>query len=399
MVGRWETITEELIKYPSGDRRKSTLDIWADYQIEEADTVSFTNDVPVTSSLPVPVLTTLTAAINTTNQVVNVTPASMANISVSQQINLGNVAAPNYETVIVLTVTATYFTAFVQNTHLVNETVAATASYAQPVTIIAIAFDQAWYAGDEQNPSYLYYSEKNNPVAVSSANYVPVSIPSDAVSAIVPSRGNLFVSTILRWWSVAPGSNADSSPTVYPTAADHGCVGPYAWCLKDGIIYYLAQDGIRTFNGGEAPYVSQIIEFVFQGVGTTPIPIVDPSQFGTARAAFWNKFVVFSYTALADGLRYQIVLDTENKRYRNTTLPALSMLLEADTNTLLFGDSAGLIHQDRVDVGYDETNVGGVVVQTPIAIDLQTPYLIRVPPRCRSSTRNSHWMRIRMATR
>ena len=174
---------------PIGGSPQKYMDIWADYQIEEADTVSFTNDVPVTSSLPVPVLTTLTAAINTTNQVVNVTPASMANISVSQQINLGNVAAPNYETVIVLTVTATYFTAFVQNTHLINETVAATASYAQPVTIVAIASIRCGYAGDEQNPSYLYYSAKDNPVAVSSANYVPVSIPSDAVSAIVPSRG------------------------------------------------------------------------------------------------------------------------------------------------------------------------------------------------------------------
>ena len=50
---------------------------------------------------------------------------------------------------------------------------------------------------------------------------------------------------------------------------------------------------------------------------------------------------MFSYTALADGLRYQIVLDTENKRYRNTTLPALSMLLEADPNALLFGIRLG----------------------------------------------------------
>ena len=50
---------------------------------------------------------------------------------------------------------------------------------------------------------------------------------------------------------------------------------------------------------------------------------------------------MFSYTALADGLRYQIVLDTENKRYRNTTLPALSMLLEADPNALLLGIRLG----------------------------------------------------------
>ena len=352
------------------------LDIWADYQIEGADTISFTQDVPVTSSLPVPVATTLSAAINTLNQVVNVTPISMANISVSQQVNLGNVIAPNYETVIVLTVTATYFTAFVQNTHLINETVAATASYAQPVTILGVAFDQMYYAGDKQNPSYLYYSDKDNPVAVGSANYIPISIPSDAITAIVPTRTNLFVSTLKKWWSIAPGSNEPgSSPTPYPTATDQGCVGPFAWCLKDGMIYYLAVDGLRVFSGSEAPYISQIIEFVWQNVGTTPIPIADPTQFATVKAAYWNKFCFFSYIAL-DGKRHRIILDTENKRFRNDDLDCQSLFLEDDTspNVLVFGDSNGLIHQDRQSVAYDEGDTAGVVVDNPIAITLQTPY-------------------------
>jgi hypothetical protein len=365
-------------------------DIWEDLQIEQADTVSFTNDCPVTSTLPVPVNTFITAAINTTNQVVNVYCNQMANISVSQQVDLGNVAAVNFEVVIVLTVAANYFTAFVQNTHATNETVAATASYAQPVTIIAEAFDQAWYGGDLQNPSYLYYSAKSNPVAVGSASYVIVTVPSDGITAIVGTRTNLFVSTLKKWWSIAPGSNQPgSSPTPYPTATDHGCVGKLAWCLKDGMIYYLSQDGLRVFSGSEAPYISQIIEFVFQNVGTTPIPIADPAQFATARAAWWNKFVFFSYIAM-DGKRHRIILDTENKRFRNDDLDCQSLFLESDVNpnVLVFGDSNGFIHQDRQSIAYDEGVTAGAIAQLPITLTMQTPYSDQGAPTIQKNYNN-----------
>jgi hypothetical protein len=352
------------------------LDIWADSEIQGADTVSFTNDVPVTSSLPVPVATSLNAVINTLNQVVSVFPVSMANISVSQQVDLGNVAATNFEVVIVLTIAPDHFTAFVQNNHAIGETVAATAAYAQPVTILAVAFDQQWYAGDLNNPSYLYYSEKSNPVAVGSASFIQIGIPSIAITAIVPTRTNLFVSTIKKWWSIAPGSNQPgSSPTPYPTATDHGAVGPYAWCLKDGLIYFLAQDGIRVFSGSEAPYASQVIEFVWQNVGTTPIPIANPAFFANARVSWWNRFVFFSYVAM-DGLRHRIILDTENKRFRNDDLDCQSLFLEDDVNpnVLVFGDTAGLIHQDRQSVAYDEGITAGVVAEIPISGTLLTPY-------------------------
>jgi len=358
---------------PIGGSPQKYTDIWADYQIEEADTVSFTNDVPVTSSLPTPVLTTLSAAINTTNQVVNVTPVSMANISLRQQINLGNVAATNYETVIVLSVAATYFTAFVQNTHLIGETVAATASYGQPVTIMAPAFNQMYYAGDPNNPSYLYYSEIGSPQAVGSANYIVISTPDDPITAIVPTRANLFVSTVKRWWSISPGTQPGQAPTCYPTAADRGNVALQGVCVKGETVLYQALDGIRIFTGGGSTYASRIIEFIWQGIGTTPIVEADQSQLSKTVMTFWNNMVFMSYMGL-DGNRHRVILDTVNERWRNDDLDAQSILFESDTNTLLFGDSNGLIRQDRVNVAYDETNVGGVVTQSPIAITMQTFY-------------------------
>lgn len=358
-------------------------DIWSDLDIQGNDTISFTNDVPVTSTLPVPVNTTLSIAIGTSGNPVNavqtVTPASMANISVNQQVDLGNVNSSTFEVVIVLSITGTTFTAYVQNYHAAGEPVAATAAYAQPLDIIAIAYDQAWYAGDTNNPSYLYPSAKGDAEAVSSAAYVPVSIPSDGITAVVNSRGNLFVSTLMRWWSIAPGIQVGASPTVYPTAADHGCVGKNAWCLKDGIVYYLATDGPRIFTGGASQLISEIVQFVWQGIGTTPIPIADPQYFANARVAYWNQFVFFAYTWATEPFGFpaqaRLIFDTEQKRWRNDNLDVQSMFLEEDTNTLVWGDSVGLVHLDRQNVAYDEAaGVANAVVQNPIAIELQTPY-------------------------
>jgi hypothetical protein len=150
-------------------------------------------------------------------------------------------------------------------------------------------------------------------------------------------------------------------------------VGPRAWTLRDGTVYYLATDGIRTMRGGGGEYISEVIEFIFQGVGTTPIVEADPTQFASAQMSWWQKMVFCSYIGL-DGNRHRVILDVENKRYRNDDYDAQSMFLEEDTGTLVVGDSVGFVHLDRQNVAYDESSVGGVVVQTPIAIALQTPY-------------------------
>jgi hypothetical protein len=366
---------------------ESYRDLWSDLDIQEADTINFENDVPVTSSLQIPLNNLIETAIATTNQVATVVFSSPYNtaqagfsqsIFVAQQVNIGNVLADNFETVIVLSVITagaeiTGFTAFVQNTHAAGEPLEATAKYGQPLNIIAVAYDQGWYAGDPNNPSNIYWTPKGNIQAVSSAAYEPVNNSGDPVTAIVGTAANLYVSTLQRWWSVSPGATAGASPTISPTMVDHGCVGPQAWTLKDGTVFYLAVDGLRTFRGGGGQYISEIIEFVFQGVGPTPIMQADPSQFSSARASWWNKLVIFSYVGV-DRNRHRVILDVEGKRFRTDQLDAQSMYLEEDTGTLVWGDSQGLVHLDRQNVAYDEGSVGGVVTQIPITFTLRTPF-------------------------
>lgn len=358
------------------------LDVMTDADIEQSDFVSFTNDVPVTSSLQTPVNTTLLAAIATTNSLVRVRPVSMANISIAQQVSIGTIGSleNNFETVIVISLVyapgdpkPNSFMAFVQNSHLLGEQVTATAQYGQPVTIMAQAFGQMWFSGDPNNPNYLYWSSPNLPQAVSSAAYVQVSTPDDPITAIVQFKGNLYVSTIKGWWSVAPGSNQNASPTIYPTASKHGCVAPLGFVATEEAIFYCAVDGIRAFAGGASEYLTQGIEFIFQGVGSSPIVEADQTQLSQTRMAYWNNQIYLSYIGV-DGNRHRVILHTVYRRWRNDDLDVQSILLESDTNLLVFGDSQGLVHLDRQIQAFDEGNDAGVLVQLPILMNLQSPF-------------------------
>jgi len=352
------------------------LDTSTDVDIQQSDIISFTNDVPVTSTLQNPVNTYLSTGIATTNQVVNVYPTSMASISLRQQVSIGVIGsiANNFETVIVLSLGSNYFTAFVQNTHAVGETVSATANYGQPVTIMAQAYGQFWFAGDPNNPNSLYWSASNYPQAVSSAAYVAVTTADDPITVIAAIKGNLYVSTLKGgWFSVAPGSNANASPTIYPTASKHGCIAPLGWVVTEEGVFYQAIDGVRFFAGGASMYLTQDLEFIFQGVGSSPIVESDQTKLSQTRIAYWNTLVYVSYIG-TDEARHRLCLHTHYKRWRNDDVDAQSLFLEVDTNSLLYGDSNGLVHIDRQDQFYDEGNTSGSLTQVPITMNLQTLY-------------------------
>ena len=357
------------------------LDISTDAIIEGADIVSLTNDVPVTSTLQVPVNTTLTAALTPAGlgQTLTITPVSMTNISVHQQVTLGNNIDPNQEIVIVESITGTSFTAFVQNPHLLGDPVTAQSIYGQPVNLMALAYNCGWFAGDPNNPHYLYYTNAGNVEALSAAANIEVGTPSDPITAIIPFQGSLFVATRDHWYTIAPTTQTGAAPTVYPTTAVHGVVAPFGWVATESEIWHQSVDGIRSFSGGPAMYRTQEIEFLFQNNGPTPIVEVDPSQFSQTRMAYWNNIVFLSYVG-TDTNVHRLMYHTIYKRWRNDDVPATAMFLEPDTNDLLYGDSGGVIHQDRVG-SYDEENAAGVVTVTPIALNMQTAYLDQGKPK------------------
>lgn len=351
-----------------------------DADIEASDPVSFTNDVPVTSTLQVPVNTATTVAITVVPGVTNVTVSTVNNIFVHQQVTIGDFNDPNQETVIVTAVTPGVFTftAYVQNPHPTGSPVTAQAFYGQPLNIMALAYNRSWFAGDPNNPHFLYYSNAGNVEALSSANFIEIGLPSDPITAICPFQGSLFVSTATRWYGVSPITQVNGAPTVYPTTAVHGVVAPHGWIATETEIWHVAVDGIRTFQGGNSTYRSQDIEFLFQNNGPSPIEGANPADLSLARMTYWNNIVYLSYVGLDSNI-YRLAYHTVYKRWRNDLVPATAMYTEPDTNMLTYGDTGGNIHQDRVGfVDYEQ--VGSTPTATPIPFRLQTAYFDQGAP-------------------
>jgi hypothetical protein len=335
--------------------------------------ISLTNDVPVTSTLPVPVGTTLSVAISVPQggglTVVDVADAT--NISVAQQVTIGLDTDDNQETVIVISLVSGGFTAWVQNPHAIGDPVKAESRYGQPCNICVVAFNTMWMAGDVNNPHFLYYSTAFSPESFGAANQIEVGTPDDPITAIVPFNGTLYVSTRRRWWAISPGTQG-GTPTPYPTSVAHGVVAPFAWVEVEKEIWFRSMDGIRSFSGGGATYRTQEIEFVMQGVGTTPVPIADPAQVALTRMAYYNNIVFVSYMAL-DGKMHRIVYHTIYNRWRNDDIQASAMLWEDDINSLLYGTPQGSLYQDRV--GFFDEQSTNPISQRAIPINIISGYM------------------------
>jgi hypothetical protein len=357
------------------------IDIAEDAEIESSTPVVLTNDVPVTSTLPVPINTTLTASLTPAypGQSMIVPVASTTNISVHQQVTIGSISDKYREIVIVLSVATNSFQAFIQNAHQSGDPVAAESVYGQPCNIAQIAYNSVWLAGDPNNPHYLYYSTRYSPEAFGSPNYVEVGTPDDPITAIVPFQGSLYVATRDHWYTIAPGNQEGSTPTVYPTSAVHGVLSAQAWVATESEIWHQAVDGIRSFSGGASNYRTQDIEFLFQGNGSTPIVEANPAFLSSTVMTYWNNIVFLSYIGNDEG-RHRLMYHTIYKRWRNDDIPATAMFLEPDTNDLLYGDANGLIHQDRIGT-YDEGNSSGTLATVPIAMNLETAYLDQGKPK------------------
>lgn len=363
--------------------------IMPDTVLSQGDLLGLANDVPVTSTLQNPISTTLSAALSpgipatATGSLLTVTVTDPNVVFVGHQIvNIGTPS--NLEQTTVVTGGTGAFTAWVQLTHAWGEPVEAYSIPGQPCTLSAWAYDTRWLAGDPNNPHYLYYCPKGYPENCPPQNYIPVGSPSSPIVAIVNQRGTLFVGTLGdTWYQVFPGT----PPYAQTTASKHGPVASLGWCLDENQILYEAQDGIRTFRGVDGPYLSLPIEWLWRNNSMTPVPLIDTTQLSSVLAALWNTDVWFSYLG-QDGLRHRLIWSNVYKRWRCDNVQVCAMNLEADTNLLTYakpmtidGVSGWAVCYDTFDRDYDDGGwVGGELVQLPVPVSAQTPYLDQGAP-------------------
>ena len=355
------------------------IDSSTDLDIASNNLLSITNDPPVTTSLKVPVDTTMQNAVNGFN-VNTVTPASMANIFPNQVLTVD--VGSQQETVIVQSITATTFTAFFQTGHASGTAISANTRVGTPMNLAACAFEQMWLAGDPNNPNRLYYSNPQAPENFPVSNYIEIGVPSDPIMAVVVLRGQLFVFTTQRVYRVVvyPGI----VPTAYPTSSRHGLISSWAWCIEEAQIWYRSADGIYVFNGDTSQYASEPVEWILAkkepNLGPVPTDLISlsPLNLNTQNILMaYNKNELF-YSYLGTGnIQVRMIFETLNKRWRNDTGDYLAMNNEEDTQTLVVARQNGMIYYDRV----GDVDAEGANPSIPIPIALETPALDQGAPK------------------
>lgn len=357
-------------------------DIIPDSSLLQSDILELDNDAPITSSLQNPIVTTLTAptvgpGMSPYNAFVpqTVTTAQAATFLPNQLVVIGT--PQNLEQVSVVTGGVGVFTAVLRLTHAAGEQVQVFSIPQQPCDLVGLAYGQVWVAGDPNNPHFLYYSKRGFPENFSPKNYIPCGSPSSPIMAVITDyRGTLFVATLTTWYQISPGS----PPIAQATGSVHGIVSKAGWTQAEGSIWLASIDGIREFRGADGPYRSLPIEWIFQDIPQTPIPLADNSAMGTRIMAFYNDDVYFGYKAI-DGSFNRLIWDTDYSRWRNDDVPAIAMFVEPDTNTFLYAKfmTAGIqsgyaIVQDQIGDYDDGGWVNGQLAKTPINMNIQAPY-------------------------
>ena len=367
-------------------------DVIGDAYLTQAQTLALDNDPPVTSNLVNPIQTTLAASTTLSSlssiysafspQAVTVAQASAVFLP-NMLAEIGN--ANNLEAVAVITGGTGQFTAILRLQHNQGEPVSVYATPRQACSLCALSnqggVKQVWLAGDKNNSNRLYYSKPGLPENFSPAGYIDVSAADDPIMAVINWRGTIVVGTTKTWYLIVGGAK----PYPQPTGAAHGMASS-SWCLVEGEIVFLSQDGLRAFSGADGIYMTLPVEWMFRESPATIIPKLSASDYSSTILCQYQNQAYFAFTSASNsistgnGARFRLRFDTANRRFGLDDIPATSMLWEQDTNALLVGKQISAtgsnyaVVQDWVGDYDDGGWSGGSLVQTPIHLVPQTPY-------------------------
>lgn len=264
---------------------------------------------------------------------------------------------------------------YLQYAHAIGESITATTSPSTSMNLFAIAFDQAFFAGDPNNPHILYYSLTYNPETVPQANFIEVGTPDAPIMALVVLRGFLYVFTTKTVYQIFGGQG--SVPVAIPTGVMHGLISQFAWAASENVVYYASYDGIYAFQGSGSIYMTQPTEWIWTGKNLGPIPAMDTTKKNQTIMAYANHELFVSYVD-QNNRRHRQIWHDQYQRWRNDTASVgniTAMNFEQDTGFFVVGKDDGMIYYDRVN-DYDSGGYsGGVEIKNPINFTLQTAQL------------------------
>lgn len=350
------------------------LDIISDATIEINSELVIDNDPPVSSTMPVPLNDPIASI--TQPSIPGLATISFADFPTSvfagQFVTIGSGDTSEDAYVQIVQNNGGTIQLWLQTAHNVGEIISATEQPQAPVSLMAIAFDKAWLAGDANNPHVLYYSNPFSPETFPQENFIEVGTPDAPIMALVEHRGLLYVFTTKTIFQILGAGS--SVPITIPTGVKHGLTGSFAWARAEGVIYYESYDGIYAFTGSTSNYVTEPVEWIFTSKNLGPVPSEGSGQKANTVMAYGNHELFVSYVD-ATGKRRRMIFSDTYSRWRNddsakTDINAMNF--EDDTGTFVVGGIDGMVYQDRQN-DYDWGELAdGLLTKAPINFMLQS---------------------------
>lgn len=311
------------------------------------------NDPPVPSKLPVSLMATY-AGNSAGTQTVTLTVTQPASVKAETFLTAGTrlqiTDNDKSEEIQVISVGGTGgndLTANFQYAHSGTVKVTTSTVCGAACRFSAVVGESIFLAGDQNNPSYVYKCKAGKPEsfpvvteATSKVNQVIVSGPSNPIHGLTEfggecvslNRNNLYVIRVFNGQLQAP----------VETPAQRGLLCEKAWCKADNELYYLSDDGVYAWAGGQSVKKSEQIDWFFKGKevnGRAPMARASADLQYVAMAYFQNE--VYLACRDSNGYSRMLVYHTIYDRWTFYT-PALeghdyagwSMLLSAPNGKL-----------------------------------------------------------------
>jgi hypothetical protein len=353
----------------------------ADVDIVSAPILVTDNDPPISSMPPTPITGSFTAAIVAGGfQTINISPGHLVPGSGAYKVQNGTLMHIFYdspEDVIINVVTDTQFTAYFQHTHLINADFEIDVITNQPANL-AISYQQfVVVSGDPNNPQLLYRSKGDQPEAFTNTpadgtvSTVACGTPGNPVVNMTEFRGLIVT---LNKSSIFETVLLGGSFTPAQEVAYKGLVSTNAWCKTPSEIWFLAADGVYSWDGGTCRKRSEAIDPIFHGEQFTGMV---PLDYGTnlpqaLMQHYRNKIYLYYIDATAQS-HWLVCEPAFNDRWHiedRGGSPLQFLYTEPDTQTMVGFYSTGVAVPFYL---YDQTVIAGIVNETSDLFTGSTP--------------------------
>ena len=361
------------------------------------DQIEIDNDMPVTSTVPVPYSSTISASGGSFDA--GWMSVSLASLPSAYNLTVGTLAhiaaTSGSEDCIIEAISGTTITVYFQYSHEDGDVITVDAIAGQPCNLTCNVGDAVLVFGDPNNPHILYKSKSGYPEAFpvgtdasGAVTNIGVGTPANGIVNGCEFRGQILSMNVSSLFEVPLISGSLLMPV---KIAEKGLVAQSAWCKTETEVWFLSTDGIWSWDGGSLQKRTEAIDPIFHSMEVNGIPPISmqPNALLYARMEYRRGVIRLLYKDINNVMQELMCEPLYGDRwslYPETYSPfseISTIYTEPDTQSLILAlDSPSLgatfVIADAVNIaaGADQTADGWV---DPFSGGSAVPYDIWLP--------------------